>query len=141
MWQLAFFRDSGSDHGSSHSSLNDGLVQVVAAPARKTIRVLAGRAEDPSPLPLASGARLDLSRWADATVDGQVAEELLHGRGIEILRVPLAMKEDEPADPTDVCDLGSPAQVANASRTANLLERAWLLGRHDVHVATVLFSS
>jgi len=41
--------------------------------------------------------------------------------------MPFVVKDDEPANPADVCLLGAPAVMADTNGLTNLIEKSWRL--------------
>lgn len=69
------------------------------------------------------GQRLVLGRGADAVLDGEAREEALDLGRSHLARVPLAVEQDEAADPADVRSLGLRAAVAHPKRFAHAVEQ------------------
>src|SRR3989442_14800096 len=68
--------------------------------------------------------RLVLGGRGDVTVHGERRQEPCDLRRAHLGRVPLAVKEDVPPDPADVCVLGAAAVVASADGGPGTVEKA-----------------
>ena len=90
--------------------------------------------EDPSIEEEQRGKRLILRRGADVAVHGEIRQESVDLRLAHLLRMALAVEEDEALDPGDVRLLGAEAVVLRAQRDADTIEQTRLLrgdGRGD----------
>jgi hypothetical protein len=61
-------------------------------------------------------------------VDSQMREKCSHFGRSHLLRVTLAVKQNEPLDPRDVGLLGAVGQVLKSAGMRDLVEKPWLMG-------------